>query len=472
MKNNLLIFTFSFFAFPAFGWAQSAPDFKELLDSAMVRDSNLKMQITQNKLTDLDEHKLKDIFLPTLELSGKAGYLNGTARLTSPEINLAPFINIPEGTFNNNFNVSGFSGVAKADAKMLLYSGGKVKYLKKAVEEKKKSEDILLEKTRDEVMATISKAYDQLALIHQSKRVLDESKKRLDINKKTADKALGYGLITPYDHKKIELAQATLDAKVVEYEGKKELLLTQLYILTGINRDRLRMIDPILSPVELLAAEKGIEQRAEIRALEHGINAANYKIKAEKTWMIPKVQLMASAYYIGLYGNRIKSSENVVPAVPALGYEGKKLDWSPNNINVFPLITAGIGFKWEIFDGKEGKHAEETAKVGKEVLQNQKEDALKKLSLNLANNQTNYDIATAQITLKAKQKELAKSALVQAEKEFRYGMSKSSQLIDAENDLEAAELDYQNAIFNQRRAGIELMRSTQELDITKFYLIP
>lgn len=472
MKNNLLIFTFSFFAFPAFGWAQSAPDFKELLDSAMVRDSNLKMQITQNKLTDLDEHKLKDIFLPTLEVSGKVGYLNGTARLTSPEINLAPFINIPEGTFNNNFNVSGFSGVAKADAKMLLYSGGKVKYMKKAVEEKKRSEDILLEKTRDEVVAGISRAYDQLALIHQSRKVLDESEKRLDINKKTADKALGYGLITPYDHKKIELAQATLNAKVVEYEGKKELLLTQLYILTGINKERLRMIEPVLSPVDLLAAEKGIEQRAEIRALEHGISAADYKIKAEKTWMIPKVQLMASAYYIGLYGNRIKSSENVVPAVPALGYEGRKLDWSPNNINVFPLITAGVGFKWEIFDGKEGKHAEETAKVGKEVLQNQKEDALKKLSLNLANNQTNYDIASAQITLKAKEKELAKSALVQAEKEFRYGMSKSSQLIDAENDLEAAELEYQNAIFNQRRAGIELMRSTQELDITKFYLIP
>lgn len=472
MKNNLLIFTFSFLAFPAFSWAQSAPDFKELLDSAMVRDSNLKMQITQNKYTDLDEHKLKDIFLPTLEVSGKVGYLNGTARLTSPEINLAPFINIPEGAFNNNFNVSGFSGVAKADAKMLLYSGGKVKYLKKAVEEKKKSEDILLEKTKDEVIAGISKAYDQLALIHQSKKVLDESKKRLDINRKTADKALGYGLITPYDHKKIELAQATLNAKMVEYEGKKELLLTQLYILTGISRDRLRMIDPILSPVEWLAAEKGIEQRAEIRALEHGINAADYKIKAEKTWMIPKVQLMASAYYIGLYGNRIKSSDHIIPAVPQLGYEGKKLDWSPNNVNILPLITAGVGFKWELFDGKEGKHAEETAKVGKEVLQNQKEDALKKLTLNLANNQTNYDIASAQITLKAKEKELAKNALVQAEKEFRYGMSKSSQLIDAENDLEAAELEYQNAIFNQRRAGIELMRSTQELDITKLYLIP
>lgn len=469
MKSNLLIFTLGFFILPTFGWAQSAPDFKELLDSAMIRDSDLKMQITQNKLTDLDEHKLKDIFLPTLEVSGQVGYLNATARLTSPEINLAPFIRIPEGSFNNNLNVSGFSGIAKTDAKMLLYSGGKVKYLKKAIEEKKMSEDILLEKTKDEVVATISKAYDQLALIHQSKRVLDESEKRLDINRKTADKALGYGLITPYDHKKIELAQATLNAKVVEYEGKKELLLTQLYILTGIQKERLRMIEPVLSPVELLTPENGIEKRAEIRALEHGIVAADYKIKAERTWMIPKVQLMASAYYIGLYGSRIKTSENVIPAVPAIGYEGAKLDWRPTNINILPLFTAGVGFKWEIFDGREGKHAEETARIGKEVLMNQKEDALKKLTLNLANNQTNYDIATAQIALKSKEKELAKNALIQAEKEFRYGISKSSQLIEAESDLEAAELEYQNAIFNQRRAGIELMRSTQELDIARLY---
>lgn len=469
MKSNLLIFTIGFFLFPTFGWAQSAPEFKELLDSAMVRDSDLKMQITQNKLTNLDEHKLKDIFLPTLEVSGQVGYINATARLTSPEINLAPFIRIPEGSFNNNLNVSGFSGIAKTDAKMLLYSGGKVKYLKKAIEEKKMSEDILLEKTRDEVVATISKAYDQLALIHQSKKVLDESEKRLAINRKTADKALGYGLITPYDHKKIELAQATLNAKVVEYEGKKELLLTQLYILTGIQKERLRMIEPVLSPVELLTPENGIEKRTEIRALEHGIVAADYKIKAERTWMIPKVQLMASAYYIGLYGSRIKTSENVIPAVPAIGYEGAKLDWRPTNINILPLFTAGVGFKWEIFDGREGKHAEETARIGKEVLMNQKEDALKKLTLNLANNQTNYDIATAQIALKSKQKELAKNALVQAEKEFRYGMSKSSQLIEAESDLEVAELEYQNTIFNQRRAGIELMRSTQELDITRLY---
>ncbi len=96
-----------------------------------------------------------------------------------------------------------------------------------------------MEKTRDEVITTVSRAYDQLALIHQSKIVLDESKRRLDANRKTADKALGYGLITPYDHKKIELAQATLDAKVVEYEGKKR---TSADSAGGIDRSRKRKI--------------------------------------------------------------------------------------------------------------------------------------------------------------------------------------------------------------------------------------
>jgi outer membrane protein TolC len=449
--------------------AQTAPGFKELLDSAMVRDADLRGQITKNKLTGLDQHKLKDVYLPTLEVSGMAGYMNATARVISPELNLAPFLNIPEGKYNNNITALGFSGLAKADAKMLLYSGGKVKYLSKALGEKKLSENTLLEKTSDEVVAMVSRAYDQLALVHQSKRVLDEAKRRLDANRKTADKALGYGLITPYDHKKIEVAQATLDAKVAEYEGKKELLLIQLEVLTGIDKNRLRLIEPVLVPVAPPVPQKTIADRAEIRALNHGINASAYKIKAEQTWWIPKVQLMASAAYFGLYGSRIKSSDNIIPPIPAIGYPGHKLDWRPTNLNIFPLVLAGVGFKWEIFDGREGRHAIAVARIDQELLENQKYDALRKLTLNQANNQSNYDIANSQIALKKKQQEIAGDALVQAEKEFRYGMSKSTQLIDAENDLETAELEYQNAIFNQRRAAIEMMRSTQELDVNKLY---
>ena len=345
---------------------------------------------------------------------------------------------------------------------MVLYSGGKVGHLKKALNEKKLSQQELLSSSKNEVITSIAKIYDQFALVHQSKKVLDESKKRLEINRKTAEKALGYGLITPYDFKKIELAQVTLDTKMIEYEGKRELLITQLHILTGMDKERIAEIEPDLQVLNYLVEDKSIENRPEIKALNHGIAAAEYKIKAEKTWWIPKVQLSTSLSYFGLYGDHIQTSNDVVPHLV------KKLDIHTKPLSLFPMFNAGIGFKWSLFDGNTGKREAEKSKIDKMVLENKKADAQRKLQLNLANNQTNYDIALAQIELKDKARKIAKNALDQVEKEFRYGVKKSMDLIDAENDLEKAELEYKTAVFNQRRAAIELMRSTQNLDVEKF----
>ena len=96
MRNTLSCLVLSLLSL-GYCKAQQAPNFRELLDSALVRDAELKLQQNKNKVTSLDQHKLKDIFLPTLELSGTAGYMNATMHLVSPEINLQPFLNIPEG---------------------------------------------------------------------------------------------------------------------------------------------------------------------------------------------------------------------------------------------------------------------------------------------------------------------------------------------------------------------------------------
>ena len=455
--------------FPLVFSAQQAPTLQELINSALQIDGTLNQQILENKYTHLDDQKLNDVFLPKVEVSGQAGYLYTSAHLKSPEIGIPPIPNIfpgaiiPEGQFSNNLNISGISALAKAEASVLLYSGGKVKYLKAANREKNISENLLMEKSRDEIITEISKAYDQIALVQESKNVLNEAKKRLDINRKTADKALGYGLITPYDRKKIELAQALLDSKLVEYEGRRELLITQIYLLTGVNRNRIELIQPKLETITYEVLDQSIENRVEIQALNHGLKATDYKIKAEERWWIPKVQAQTSLSYFGLYNNSITTSKELLPN------SGKKLDLNPSNVNVFPLFQAGVGFKWDIFDGNEGKHLVERVKIEKELLENKKRDASKKLNLNLANNQTNYKIANAQIKLKEKAREIAKQGLEQVEKEFRYGTKTSSNLIDAENDYENAELDYQTAIFNQRRSAIELMKSTQNLQIDKLY---
>lgn len=449
--------------FPFILSAQSAPTLKELIDSAMVNDGNLHSQVLQNKLTEVDNDRLKDVFLPKVDVSGKAGYMYTSAHYKTPELTVGEIPGVYQGytipESSNSLNISGFTGMAKAEASMLLYSGGKVKNLQQANKEKSLSEVQLMEKTKIDVITEISKAYDQFALIHESKKTLDESKKRLEINKTTADKALGYGLITPYDHRKIELAQATLDSKIVEYEGKRKLLITQLHLLTGIDKERIALINPSLQRIETIVIDENIDNRAELKALDHGIKASEFKIKAEEKWWIPKVQAMTSVSYVGLYGNHIFTSESLLPGLQT------KLDWKPSAMHLLPIFQAGVGFKWDVFDGNEGKAAIETAKINKEILESKKKDAQKLLKLNLANNQTNLEIAESQIVLKKKAKSIAENALSNVEKEFRYGTKKSSDLIDAENDLQNAELDLQTAIFNQRRNAIELLKSTQSLDV-------
>lgn len=97
MRNRLSLYGISLFYSLFWDGDNRLPTSKELLESAIVRDADLMMQKTKNKVTELDQHKLKDIFLPTLEVSGQAGYLNATTRLSSPEINLSLFLLFQRG---------------------------------------------------------------------------------------------------------------------------------------------------------------------------------------------------------------------------------------------------------------------------------------------------------------------------------------------------------------------------------------
>jgi len=121
---------------------------------------------------------------------------------------------------------------------------------------------------------------------------------------------------------------------MVEYEGKRELLITQLHILTGMDKERIAEIEPDLQVLNYVVEDKSIENRPEIKALNHGIAAAEYKIKAEKTGWIPKVQLSHSLSYFGLYGDHIQTSNDVVP------YLVKKLDIHTKPLSLFPMFNA------------------------------------------------------------------------------------------------------------------------------------
>src|SRR5664279_4026022 len=132
-------------------------------------------------------------------------------------------------------------------AKMLLYSGGQVPNLSRALTEKIKAQEALSDKCKSDVISEVITYYDQVALLIQSKHVLDESAVRLGAEKKYAAMALKNGLATSFDTLKIAVANASLEAKLSEYESRKTLLYQKLAQLTGKPVSSFENMSPELS---------------------------------------------------------------------------------------------------------------------------------------------------------------------------------------------------------------------------------
>lgn len=444
--------------FPILLFAQQplAPGLTELIDSALNKDHALANKLLDIESIKIDRKKLNEVYLPNAELSGKYAFLANGVNLELPGTSFLGLIDIPQ----INGGINSTANLVKADLGLnsVLYAGGKVSALKSAVDAKSKAQTAMLEKDRQQIISEIVKAYDQIALLKQVKILLDKSTERYEINKKTADKALGYGLITKYEHQKVELAQVTLQSKTLEYEGKRNLLLHQLEMLTGIELARLEKIDNELLPLVNKDGELGIEKRPELTALSAAIEARGFQVKAAQTWWIPKIQAAASLGYLNMFDIDMKGKHDL----PVIG----RFSSHTNKIEVVPNFTVGVGFKWDVFDGNKGKREVQQAKIEVKKAENEKSEAEEKLKLNLIKTRTDYINSTSELMVKDKQMKIAESALIQAGKEFKVGLIKAADLIGAENDFQSAALDYFQAVFNQRRNSIEYLKATGSLTST------
>jgi outer membrane protein TolC len=440
------------------GYTQSAaPSLSELIDSALLCDYTLKDQNLDIRNSELEKAQLRDAYLPKLQLTGAEAFSLTSISLKTNAIDI-PQLNIHFDESRNRFTATSNLVRANAEGSMLIYSGGKIPMLKQAVDEKIKAQRSLTEKQRQDIISDVVSTYDLLALLKQVKLVLDESGKRLAENMKLSEKAFSYGLITKYERQKIEVAQAQLASRIKEYEGKRTVVLEKLFWLTHISIERLMLIDNTPAPLTNVTGNVPVTNRPEIKALDAAITAQGYKIRAEKTWFVPKVQAISSLSYTGSFFGHINSSKPVLP-------NGANLSSQNPALHIFPAFTVGVGFSWTLLDGRDGKREIEKAMIDLQKAQNNRSDALEKLALNLSKSKTEYTVALAQVTARTKQVETSKNALDQATREFKAGLIRSTQLIDAEEDLEEDSLGLLQAIYDQRRAAIELLKATGSLTI-------
>ena len=430
------------------------PELKNLINHALDSSYLLANERIDIKETAIQKAQVLESYLPRIDAVGM--YAVGDADLTTNLPKLTSMIlslpSLGDMTFENDAKLT----VGSVNAKMLLFSGLKVPYATKALAEKKKAQEVMVEKDESDIVAEVIRTYDLLAILQQSDSVIAESTRRLEMEKKTAAKALENGLMVPFDMKKIEIAILTLDSKKIEIAGGRTMVYQKLAQLTHLPIDSLRKLHTQLTPWLINSSKESIDNRPELRALDFAILAGKYKMRSEQFYWLPKIQAMGSYGYYGLNDIHI--------ATPLYNAQLKSDISLDVNKAVLPSVWyVGIGLKWELFDGFHAHHNVQLARLEMDKNINNRQNASTMLNLNLQKAKVDMQVSAQQLILKEKQIDYGKSNLELAIKGYREGLVTIIERIQEETEYQKMQLEYIQAIYNQRQNAVEYLKAMGNL---------
>lgn len=474
--------------------AQSIPlqaDLRNLIQQSVDKDYRREIKDIDLKITGEQRRALKSAYLPTLEIGGKYLYayssmnsemgeitgfesiqkleelmknpafplmFPGLAQMSNEIVQLQQLlakqgIELPTVSKDLDGSLHGNYAGIDATARILLFSGGKVPNTLKAIDHKIAAQQAMQEKCITDVISEVVMYYDQIALLNQSAHVLDESSQRLEAESRYATAALKNGLATSYDTLRIAVAQSALAARKAEYESKKAILHMKLAQLTGNSPETIAQLYPVLEPLVYQGKTNDISSRAEMRAIEQGLEAQKFLLKAEKSHYLPKVQAIASARYDYLFASEASLNKPLNTQI------------NLNRLGLGPTLVAGAGFKWELFDRSNGCSKEKIAQLEVRKAEVAKQEAKELLELNLEKCRNNYLSCLAQVSYKEKQKQSAEKALELAIISYNEGMLSISERLAAENEVQNAGFEYLQALANQRQSALECYKATGSLTL-------
>ncbi|MCA4809746.1 TolC family protein [Empedobacter stercoris] len=437
----------------SFGQQLIDPQLKLPVEKAIESSYNLKnkqLEVDKNN-SQYDEIKGKQ--KPSLSAIALGSYLNsnGTIDIPTKSIDL---ISTELFAGNQRFNTSTGLFTIGINASQVIFSGLQIPNALNAIQEKSAALDYLKDAEKEVITKDILQTYDQLMLIQKVEELISNSAKRLDKEHLKVQKAIQNGLAIPYDREKIKLAMLELEARQVEVNGSRQLLYKKLETLTHLSTEDLQQIEYELTPIHIISAEYTLENKKELKALEHSIKAYEFLYKKEKGSHLPQVFAFANTNYTSIFGSRFKLKD-----VDLLGDVNLKM----NQFTLFPNILIGIGAKWELLDGGQHKNRLVQAKTDILINENKLKDSQEKLNLLLSKNKIDYETSSEKLKVNHQQNTIATNNLEIASRRFQEGLIDVTERLAAENDFYKANLGYYSQIIDQRSKTYELLQTSGEL---------
>ena len=445
-RLNILLIVFTCFV-PWVSMAQQLnPDLKDLISKGLKKSHTVNILSFNTEQSKIDQKLAKAVFLPKLTFNANYIRLNDDLTFDDDTQNLLiatqkllikEAVGIPfNDPFPENIPLTEITNLqdknilkSSVDLDWVLFSGLEATNAIKASKHKEASLNYVGIAEKEKIALKIIEAYDKLALVYASKRVLNTSETYLDEQEYYVKKAIENGLATPIGRKKIELAQQQLAAKQLDFNHNKTLLVEVLHQLTGENRGSLYLLNPILHSFSIDSLSS-TEKRNEVKALEEAKKATLYKAKMEKSNFIPKLALKGH-------------------------YEFIEDDLSLLD----PKWYVGAGIKWNVFDGRQSWLKSEKSKIESQKYREQIEDANEMIALSIIKAELTYESSLQNIKIIQKEIELASDTYDMIDKQYKNNLVSINDVLDALNDMEKANFKLQESFFNQRRAVTDLLHA-------------
>ncbi len=455
MKKYLALTLISIFSFSnSNAQITISTSLDEAINKAIEKSSSIKNKELEIEKINLQKKGVWNKYIPTVEASGLYTYFDNKLTIDAPSVTV-PVVNLTlldgKQTFDNYGNL--FNGSVMA--KTILFSGMQIPNGAKALEQKAKGAEYLKESDKDDIIKEVINTFDQLTLLNEVEKLINDSDKRLQSESKRVSKAIEQGLAVPYDRDKIKLASLELNSKKIELDGKRKLVYRKIRYLTDYSETEINNVKHDLVPYILTSDKLTPENKQEIKALESFKIANEYLLKKEKGTYLPTLGAFGGVTYSSLF-----DANTTTPVIPGLN---KPLNLAINEMTLSPNWMFGAAMKWEIFAGFEREHKIHEAKINIQQVQNQIDDTKEKLELLLENNYVNYSVLNQKIEIASQQEKVANNNLTLAIKQYKEGLINISERLEAENDSYKATVNKINTLIEQRLSAIETIIATGEL---------
>lgn len=426
---------------------------REPIQKAISKGAEVRMQEMESTATQMDIDAVKGKSLPQISFMGGYGFLYSQLSPKFPTqylpISGTPFL---QDALVSNFQTQAFMGMLSA--RQVIFAGNQINNGIKALEEKQKAERFLAEAGKEQIAKEVIETFDQLMLLKEVDKLIDDSEKRLNTEYNKVLKAIENGLAIPYDRDKIKLAMLELEEKKLEAQGNKNVLLAKLEYLSTMSKTELESVQYQLQSYLVSEISSNTDNRAEIKALEAAKNAKDFAYKKERGAHLPTIFAFGNLTYINAFDTSIKFRD-----LPVAG--DVKLD--AEHIRVEPAAAVGVGLKWEIFQGNTTNKNVKKAGIELEISEIKLKDTKEKLELLLFKSKSDYKTADQKVIVARQRIKIAENNLQLATKQFSAGLVDVTERLASENEFYKVSLNYYNQILAQRSAALNLLLVTGDL---------